>query len=97
MVAAAAVVRVDRRGRVDEARLGYAGVGARPLLARAADDVLVGHEPTAERVAQAARAARGAVSPHGDAFVSAAYRSLLIEVLGRRALARAVTRALEAA
>jgi CO/xanthine dehydrogenase FAD-binding subunit len=97
LVAAAAVVGVDRRGRVEEAQLGYAGVGGRPLLAPPAADVLVGHEPTPERVARAARAARGAASPHGDAFASAAYRALLVEVLGRRALARAVTRALAVA
>jgi hypothetical protein len=34
------------------------------------------------------------VPTHSDAFISAAYRSLLVEVLGRRALARATARAL---
>lgn len=97
MVAVAAIVRVDRRGRVDEARLAYGGVGPRPLRANRAEDALLGREPTAERVAIAARTARTFISPHGDAFVSAAYRSLLVEVLGRRALGRAVSRALDAA
>lgn len=97
MVAVAAVVSVDRRGRVDEARLAYGGVGPRPLRAGPAEDALLGREPTAERVALAARTARTSIQPQGDAFVSAAYRSLLVEVLGRRALGRAVSRALEAA
>jgi CO/xanthine dehydrogenase FAD-binding subunit len=97
MVAAAAVVSVDRRGRVDEARLAYGGVGPRPLRVPPAEEVLMGREPTAERLALAARTARASIQPHADAFVSAAYRSLLVEVLGRRALARAVHRALEAA
>lgn len=97
MVAVAAVVRVDRRGRVDEARLAYGGVGPRPLRARSSEDALIGQEPTAERVALAARRARASLQPESDAFVSAAYRSLLVEVLGRRALTRAVGRALEAA
>jgi CO/xanthine dehydrogenase FAD-binding subunit len=96
MVAAAALVGVDRRGQVEEVQLGYGGVGPRPLLAPAAADVLAGHEPTPERVARAARAARAATGVQGDAFASAAYRSLLVEVLGRRALARAVARALRA-
>ena len=97
VVAAAALVRVDRRGRVDEARLAYGGVGPRPVLADRAEEALLGREPTAERVALAARSARESLRPEGDAFVSAAYRSLLVEVLGRRALARAVGRALETA
>ena len=97
MVAVAAVVRVDPRGRVDEARLAYGGVGPRPLRVPPAEDALIGQEPTAERVAVAARTARASIQPHADAFVSAAYRSLLVEVLGRRALTRAVHRALEAA
>lgn len=97
MVAVAAVVSVDRRGRIDEARLAYGGVGPRPLRAGPAEDALIGHEPTAERLALAARTARASIQPHADAFVSAAYRSLLVEVLGRRALTRAAHRALEAA
>jgi aerobic carbon-monoxide dehydrogenase medium subunit len=97
MVAVAAVVSVDRRGRVDEARLAYAGIAPRPLRAQQAEEALVGHEPTTERLALVARTARASVQPHSDAFVSAAYRSLLVEVLGRRALTRAVGRALEAA
>lgn len=97
MVAVAAVVSVDRRGRVDEACLAYGGVGSRPLRARSSEDALIGQEPTAERVALAARTARASLQPQSDAFVSAAYRSLLVEVLGRRALTRAVSRALEPA
>lgn len=96
LVAAAALVKVDRRGRVDEARLAYAGVDARPVRARPAEDALAGQEATTERLALAARSARAAIAPQGDAFCSAAYRSLLVEVLGRRALARAVRRAVGA-
>jgi carbon-monoxide dehydrogenase medium subunit len=95
VVAVAALVSIDRRGRVDEARLACGGVGPRPLRATAAEDALIGHEPSAERLALAARSARAGIQPHGDAFASGAYRSLLVEVLGRRALARAAQRALE--
>lgn len=97
VVVAAALVSLDRRGRVDEARLAYAGIGSRPLRAPAAEEGLIGREPTDERLALVAWAARQSIDPHADAFASAAYRSLLVEVLGRRALGRATRRALEAA
>ena len=95
IVAVTALIRLDARGRVDDARLAFAGVGATPVRVPAAEDVLRGAEPTAERVGQAADAARGALRPESDAFVSAAYRRLLAGVLARRALARAVARAIE--
>ena len=95
MVAATALVRVDRRGRVDDARLAFAGVGPTPVRAAAAEAILVGSEPTSEQIARAADAAQAAVAPASDAFVSAAYRRLLVGVLSRRALNRAVARALE--
>jgi CO/xanthine dehydrogenase FAD-binding subunit len=96
VIAAAVLVGVDRQGRIDEVRLAYAGAGAQPLRARQAEDVLIGHEPTAQRVARAAALARATLPTQSDAFASAAYRSLLVEVLGRRALGRAVSRAMAA-
>ena len=95
IVAAAALIRIDRQGRVDDARIAFGGVGPAPLRAPAAEDVLRGHEPTTERIARAAEMARAALRPTSDAFVSAAYRRLLAGVLARRALTRAVARALE--
>ena len=95
IVAVTALVKLDRRGRVDDARLAFAGVGATPVRAVAAEDMLHGQEPTSERLAGAADAARAALRPESDAFVSAAYRRLLVGVLARRALDRAVARAME--
>src|SRR4030095_7923278 len=51
VVMAVALVRVDRRGRVDDVRLTYGGVADRPARARAAEDALRGQEPTTERIA----------------------------------------------
>jgi aerobic carbon-monoxide dehydrogenase medium subunit len=96
VVAVVALVSVDRHGHVADARLAFAGVADRPLRARAAEEALRGHEPTTERLAQAAAAARAALDPPSDAFVSSEYRRMVGGVLCRRALARAVTRALEA-
>jgi CO/xanthine dehydrogenase FAD-binding subunit len=96
VVAVAALVSVDGRGRVDDARIALAGVADRPVRARAAEDALRGLEPTTGRLADAAAAARAALEPPSDAFVSGAYRRMVAGVLCRRALGRAVTRALEA-
>jgi carbon-monoxide dehydrogenase medium subunit len=94
IVAVAALVTLDARGRVEEGRLAFGGVGATPLRAPAAEDLLRGHEPTPDRIARASAVARDGLAPESDAFASASYRRLLARVLARRALGRAVARAL---
>src|SRR2546427_555465 len=91
VVAVAAGVSLDRRGRVDDARLALGGVADRPVRATAAANVLRRQAPSAERLARAAEIARDGLDPQSDAFASGAYRRLLAGVLTRRALARAVT------
>jgi len=91
VVAVAAGVSLDRRGRVDDARLALGGVADRPVRATAAEDVLRGQEPSAERLARAAEVVRERLDPQSDAFASGAYRRLLAGVLTRRALTRAVS------
>src|SRR5207245_1461659 len=81
-------------GRVDDARVAFGGVADRPVWARAVEDALRGREPTADVLAHAAQTARDALEPPSDAFVSGAYRRHVAGVLCRRALARAVARAL---
>jgi carbon-monoxide dehydrogenase medium subunit len=90
VVGVAAGVSLDRRGRVEDARVAFAGVADRPVRAVAAENALRGQEPSAERVARAAEIARDGLDPQSDAFVSRAYRRLLAGVLTRRALSRAV-------
>jgi len=90
VVAVAAGVSLDRRGRVDDARVAFAGVADRPVRATAAEDALRGQEPSADRLARVAEIARDGLDPQSDAFVSGAYRRLLAGVLARRALGRAV-------
>jgi aerobic carbon-monoxide dehydrogenase medium subunit len=96
LVAVVALLTIDSRGRVQRARVAFGGVGPVPQRSPAIEDSLAGHEPTSERVASAARAARRDLAPETDAFASGAYRAHLAEVLGRRALTRAVARAMEA-
>src|SRR2546428_196435 len=90
VVAGAAGVSLDRRGRVDGARVTFAGVAGRPVRATAAEDALRGQEPSVDRLARVAEIARDGLDPQSDAFVSGAYRRLLAGVLARRALGRAV-------
>lgn len=93
IVAVVALIGLDRRGHVDDARVAFGGVGDRPVHAAAAEDALRGREPTAEVLARAAQAARDTLAPPTDAFVSGAYRRHVAGVLCRRALTRAVERA----
>jgi len=93
IVAVVALVSLDRRGAIDDARVAFGGVSDRPVHARGAEDVLRGREPTAETLAGAAQVARDALEPPSDAFVSGAYRRHVAGVLCRRALTRAVERA----
>jgi carbon-monoxide dehydrogenase medium subunit len=94
LVAVAALARLDRDGRVADVRLAFAGLGPVPVRARSAEDSLRGHLPSPETLDRAAASAAVSVDPAGDAFASGAYRKLLARVLARRALARAVDRAL---
>ena len=96
IVAVTALIRLDARGRVDDARIAFGGVGPTPVRVAPAEELLLGVEPTPERLREAADAARDALSPQSDAFVSATYRRLLAGVLARRALTRALARAIEA-
>ncbi len=97
LVAVTALVRIDRRGRVDDARLAIGGVGPVPVRSIAAEEGLRGQEPTAERLAQVAGAAARALDPVSDAFASGSYRRHLTAILTRRVLTGAVARAMEAA
>jgi carbon-monoxide dehydrogenase medium subunit len=92
LVAVTALAQLDREGRIADARLAFAGIGSVPVRARAAEEALLGHVPSPEMLDRAAAAV--SIDPAGDAFASGAYRKLLARVLARRALTRAVDRAL---
>src|SRR5438477_8058308 len=62
VVAVVALVSLDRRGRVDDARVAFGGVADRPVWARAVEDALRGREPTADVLAHAAQTARDALA-----------------------------------
>ena len=89
IVAVAAAVRVED-GRIAEAKVGLTNMGLVPLRARAVEEALVGREPTAEAVRDAARLAADGTSPMSDANADEEYRRHLATVLtGRAVLAAA--------
>lgn len=89
----AAALVLDDAGRCSAARVALFGVADGPVLAASAAAVLVGEVPSAEAIRAAASAAAAALDPPADIHASAAYRRHLAEVLVRRTLPVAVTRA----
>jgi aerobic carbon-monoxide dehydrogenase medium subunit len=103
VVAAGALMTVDENGRITRAAAVVAGVGIIATRLPAAERLLVGDVGGPELFAEAARSAAD-LEPLTDAqagtgyprrFVSARYRRRLGEVLTRRALHHADSRALE--
>jgi CO/xanthine dehydrogenase FAD-binding subunit len=87
VVEVAAVVQVDDAGRCRRVSLVYGGVADSPLdVSAEASAVLVGERPSAQAFLEVAQRARRLAQPPDDVHGSAAYRSQLIETLGRRVL-----------
>ncbi len=85
VVAVASAVRlVD--GRIAEARIGAAGVGAIPVRLAQAEAALVGQPLGPDAINAASEVASGEVDPRGDIHGSADYRRDLVRALTRRAL-----------
>jgi len=90
--AASVDLEADRR-TVARVRVVLASVAPTPLRARDAEDWLVGQAAEEGRIARAARAAADATSPIDDCRAPAAFRRQIVEVLARRALTAAISRA----
>jgi len=97
LVGAAALLWLDDGGRVAGARLALFGVGGTPVRGSAAEALLTGQTPSAERIREAARAAAAALRPDGDLHASARYRSEVAAVLAERTLTSALERCERAA
>jgi carbon-monoxide dehydrogenase medium subunit len=93
-----------RDGLIDRAKVAVTGISPRPYRARATEQLLTGAHPASDAIAAAAAqvtaalpagtgAGTGQVALLGDQHASAQYRAHLAEVLTRRALAKALTRA----
>jgi len=83
-------------GRVAGAGIGLCAVGPRSLKARAAEQALVGQEPSETVIATVARQAAEAAQPTADLRGSADYKRDVVRVFVQRGLRTAVKRAREA-
>ena len=90
LVSVAARVDLGPDGACAAVRVALGAARPVPLRIPAAEQILAGREPSAERIAEAARAARDAVEPRKDRRASQGYREEMIEVLVRRVLTESV-------
>lgn len=90
----AAVVVGLEDGECSEVRIAVGPVAPTPFRAREAEAALAGQSPDAETVVRAARLAADAANPRDSVLRgSRDYRKAMVEVLVRRALTEAVTKA----
>ena len=92
-VAAAGACVQLRDGVVVDVGIGLTAVGARGFTCPEAEDALRGEEPTAERIARAARICRERCQPVADQRGPTDYKRHLVEVLVGRTVTRSVARA----
>ncbi|MDA8284674.1 MAG: xanthine dehydrogenase family protein subunit M [Actinomycetota bacterium] len=92
VAAAGAFVQLDD-GVVAGVGIGMSAVGARHFTCPPAEEILAGQEPTAERIAAAARTCAEHCEPTADQRGPVDYKRHLTGVLVRRALSRAVAAA----
>lgn len=97
LAGAAALLALDRDGRVSTARIALLGVGGMPVRATEAERQLEGQALTDERIGAAAATCREAALPPSDVHGSSTYRRHLVGVLVGRALRLAGERARTAA
>ncbi len=94
IASAASRITLDQSsGRVHDAAIALGAVAPTPVRATKAEEALVGHEPTPDLMARAAKIAKEECNPISDIRGSAPYRQALVEVLVRRTLDQAVERA----
>ena len=90
----ASTVTLQNGGQCSAARIVLFGVGATPVRARKAEQVMVGQKPGEKLIGQAAEKANEDIEePLSDIHASAEYRRHLAQVLTRRGLAVACERA----
>jgi aerobic carbon-monoxide dehydrogenase medium subunit len=91
IVSAAALLEVDRSGKITRASLTIGGVGPAPVRAREAERALVGNVASEKLFRDAGETCRK-IDAVGDVHAPATYRQQLAAVLSRRALEKAHSR-----
>jgi aerobic carbon-monoxide dehydrogenase medium subunit len=94
VVGAAALLVLDPAGQIETALVALTAVAPTCVRAPATEAALLGREPSPEVLAEAAALATEAAAPISDVRASERYRGAQISVVVRRALQRALERAL---
>lgn len=92
IVGVAAYVEIDG-GAFSRVRVGLTGVGDKPVRARQVEEELVGREASEASIEKAAALASEGLEPPSDVRASSEYRKKMAEVLTKRALTRALSKA----
>ena len=93
IVGVAAILTLDEKGKVTEARVGITGVASVPYRAKKVEAALRGTAASAKEIAAAAALASKGVDALSDIHASAAYRRDVAAVFTRRSLEKAAQRA----
>ncbi|MDR1727148.1 MAG: xanthine dehydrogenase family protein subunit M [Acidobacteriota bacterium] len=97
LASAAVLLTLDaKKEKCVNARIGLGGVGATPIRATAAEDILKGKKITDELLAEAAQAASEATEPISGIEASAEYKKELAGTLVKRVAKEALARAQKA-
>jgi carbon-monoxide dehydrogenase medium subunit len=92
-VAGAAAWVGRSNGSISDCRLALTGVGAKPTLARAAMEALIGTDGSEQAIAAAAAKAADGLTILEDLYGSVEYKTHLAKVFAKRALTQAVAAA----
>jgi carbon-monoxide dehydrogenase medium subunit len=93
LVAVALLLGLDGAGNISFSRIALGGIGGVPLRAGAAEESLLGNRPSETLFREAAQIAAQDLEAENDIHASADYRRHVAEVLVRRALETAKSRA----
>ena len=93
VVGAGVSVVLDQSGKVSDAKIALASVAPTPIVINDASDCLIGQEPTESLINNAGQIARSSIKPITDMRGTIEFRHQLSDVLTRRALNDAITRA----
>ncbi len=95
MAGVAVMVKRNRSGVIEQARLVLGAVGSSPIEVSKAVGLLEGHEPTEDLLQRVSREAVDTARPAGNLAMDASYRRKMVGVLVMRALRRALAMAPE--
>jgi len=95
MAGVAVMVKKNRSGAIEQAKLVLGAVGSSPIEVSNAARLLEGHKPTDDLIQAVSREAVDRAQPVGNLAMNASYRRKMVGVLVKRALRRALAMAPE--